>query len=51
MTDKAEQIRELELDRQGYVDGLGADDASDKAIKREIKKIDKKLAALKGTAA
>jgi hypothetical protein len=41
----AEIIRELELDREGYVSGLGADRISDKHIRAEIKKIDRQLAA------
>jgi hypothetical protein len=41
---KADKIRDLYLDREGYVCGLGADPISDKSIRAEIRKIDCKLA-------
>lgn len=43
---KTEQIADLKADREGWVCGLGSDSHTDRVIRREIKKIDKKLAEL-----
>ena len=46
--ERQKQIADLRADRQGYIDGLGADDHSDRLIAAEIRLIDLKLEQLEG---